>query len=71
MAAVLLGGASTNSIRISHVVVGTLLFQTLLTTALPVANQLLPDSGLSEIIRIVVSNGIILYALTQAGGEKK
>lgn len=71
VAAVLLGGASTNSIRISHVVVGTLLFQTLLTTALPVANQLLPDSGLSEIIRIVVSNGIILYALTQAGGEKK
>ena len=49
---------------------GTLLFQTMLTTALPVANMLLPDGNLSEVFRIIVQNGIILYALSQAGGEK-
>lgn len=47
--------------------IGTILFQGLLTIALPVANKILPDSSLSEIVRIVISNGIILYALTKAG----
>ena len=68
VAAVLLGGATAKSCKISHVIIGTLLFQALLTIALPVANQLLPEGGLSEVIRIIVSNGIILYALSQTGG---
>lgn len=71
VAAALLGGASTSKIRISHVIVGTLLFQSLLTIALPVANVLLPEGNLSEVIRLIVSNGIILFALTQAGGGKE
>lgn len=69
VAAVLLGGASTNQIKISHVVIGTLLYQTLMTVAIPVANSLVPEGGLAEIARIAVSNGIILYALTQSGGK--
>lgn len=68
VAAVLLGGATSKSCKISHVILGTFLFQALLTIALPVANQLLPEGNLSEVIRIIVSNGIILYALAQTGG---
>lgn len=71
VAAVLLGGASTGNAKISHVIIGTFMFQALLTIALPVANLLMPDGNLSEIFRIIVSNGIILYALSQAGGQQK
>ena len=70
VAAALLGGASTSKIKISHVLVGTLLFQSLLVIALPVANELMPEGNLSEVIRLIVSNGIILFALAQAGGGK-
>lgn len=70
VAAVLLGGASTSDIKISHVVIGTFLFQALITIAMPVANQLAPEGGLSDVSRIIVSNAIILYALTQSGGKK-
>ncbi len=69
VAAVLLGGATAKSCKISHVILGTFLYQALLTIALPVANQLLPEGGLSEVIRLIVSNGIILYALSQTGGS--
>lgn len=69
VAAVLLGGATAKSCKISHVILGTFLFQALLTVALPVVNLLMPEGGMSEVIRIIVSNGIILYALTQSGGE--
>lgn len=68
VAAILIGGASATNAKISHVLLGTLLFQGLLTVALPVANKLVTEGNLAEIARIVVSNGIILYALTKAGG---
>jgi simple sugar transport system permease protein len=68
VAAALLGGASTSKISIFNVVLGTFLFQALLTIALPVANIVMPEGNLSEVIRIIVSNGVILYALAQAGG---
>lgn len=71
VAAALLGGASTNNIKISHVVVGTLMFQSLLTISMPVVNLMFPDSNMSEVIRMIVSNGIILYALTQGGGKSE
>ncbi|MFZ2331036.1 MAG: ABC transporter permease [Atribacterota bacterium] len=69
VAAVLIGGASTSKITISHVIIGTFLFQGLLTVALPVANQMFPEGNLSEVLRMIVQNGIILYALTKMGGE--
>jgi simple sugar transport system permease protein len=71
VAAILIGGATAKRAQVSHVIIGTLLFQGLLTVALPVANELLPGSSLSEILRMIVQNGIILYALTKvnSGGE--
>ncbi|MBB6218257.1 simple sugar transport system permease protein [Anaerosolibacter carboniphilus] len=68
VAAILIGGASIKNAKISHVILGTFLFQALLTIALPVANKMVTEGNLSEVLRIIVSNGIILYALTQAGG---
>lgn len=68
VAAVLIGGASAKKASISHVIIGTFLFQGLLAVAMPVANKLVPTGNLAEVVRIVVSNGIILYALTKAGG---
>lgn len=69
VAAILIGGATIKNASISHVLIGTLLFQGLLVVALPVANNVVSLGSLAEITRIVVSNGIILYALTQGGGE--
>ncbi len=65
VAAVLIGGATASRAKVSHVVIGVFLFQGLLTTALPVANELFAGTDLSEIMRMIVQNGIILYALTQ------
>ncbi len=71
VAAVLIGGATASRAKVSHVIIGTIIFQGLLTTALPVANKLFEGTDLSEILRMVIQNGIILYALTQVkGGDK-
>jgi simple sugar transport system permease protein len=71
VAAVLIGGASVRKSRIIHVLVGTLIFQGLMSTSLPVANELFAGTDLSETLRMIIQNGIILYALMQAGGGKK
>ncbi|MDW7671307.1 MAG: ABC transporter permease [Bacillota bacterium] len=69
VAAVLIGGATVRKANIANVIIGAFLFQSLLVVSLPVANKILSDvSSLAEIARIVISNGIILYALTQIGG---
>ena len=69
--AILIGGASTTRCKISHVLIGTFLFQGVLTLGMPVANVLVPGSTISETLRILISNGIILYALTKSGGESR
>jgi len=69
--AILIGGASTSRAKISHVLIGTFLFQGVLTLGMPVANALVPQSTISETMRILISNGIILYALTKSGGESR
>jgi len=38
---------------------------------MPVANALISGSTIAETIRILVTNGIILYALTKSGGESR
>ncbi len=68
VAAILIGGASTTRAKISHVIVGTFLFQGILVVALPVANKLFAGTDISDIMRIIVSNGIIIYALTKVKG---
>ncbi len=65
VAAVLIGGATAQRAKVSHVIIGVILFQGLLAVALPVLNALAPEGNLSEIIRVIVQNGIILYALTK------
>lgn len=65
VAAILIGGASAKNASISNVLIGTFLFQGILTLAMPVANKVAPNGNLAEIIRILVSNGIIVYALTK------
>ena len=69
--AILIGGASTSRCKISHVIIGTFLFQGVLTLGMPVANALVPQSTISETMRILISNGIILYALTKSGGDSR
>ncbi|MGI6739044.1 MAG: ABC transporter permease subunit [Christensenellales bacterium] len=69
--AILIGGASTTRAKISHVIIGTFLFQGVLTLGMPVANELVPGSTISETMRILISNGIILYALTKSGGDTR
>jgi len=64
VAALLIGGASVNKASMVNVLVGTILFQGLLTMTPSVINSLL-QNDMSEVIRIMVSNGIILYALTR------
>ncbi len=65
VAALLIGGGSVVRASVSHVIIGTLLFQTLLTIALPVTNELL-SGDLSEVARVIAANGMILYALTRS-----
>jgi len=71
VAAILIGGASARRANMLHVILGTFLFQGLLTISLPVANKIITEGNLSEVLRIIVQNGIILYALTKvsSGGD--
>ncbi|NLJ80080.1 MAG: ABC transporter permease, partial [Firmicutes bacterium] len=70
VAAILIGGASTREAKVINAVFGVVLFQALLTIAMPVTNKLV-QGNISEIARMIVSNGMILYALTRlTGGEQ-
>lgn len=71
IAAVLIGGATPSRVTVANVVLGTVMFQSLLTIAVPVANAIIPEGNLSEVVRTIVSNGIILYALAGMQGGKK
>jgi simple sugar transport system permease protein len=64
IAALLLGGASAEKASIKNVIIGTFLFQGILSMAPSVINNII-QSDMSETIRIIVSNGMIVYALTR------
>lgn len=64
VSAILIGGASVNKASITNVIIGTLLFQGILTMTPSVMNSAI-HTDMSEVIRIIVSNGMILYALTR------
>lgn len=70
VAAILLGGASVNKASIFNVVIGTILYQAIVTTTPNVINSLIA-LDISDVIRIVVSNGVILFALTRKIEEPK
>lgn len=69
--AILIGGASVSKAKVSHVFIGVFLFEGVLTLGQQVANAAVAGGGLSEVMRIMISNGIILYALTQSGGDSR
>lgn len=64
VSAILIGGASVNKASILHVILGTFLFQGIVTMTPTVMNSLI-RMDMSEVIRIIVSQGMILYALTR------
>ncbi|MBQ7068568.1 MAG: ABC transporter permease [Synergistaceae bacterium] len=64
VASILLGGASVNKASILNVIIGTFLFQGILTMTPSVFNSVF-QTDMSEVIRLIVSNGMILYALTR------
>lgn len=64
VSAILIGGASVNKASITNVIIGTFLFQGILTMTPSVMNSAI-QTDMSEVIRIIVSNGMILYALTR------
>jgi simple sugar transport system permease protein len=66
VACLLIGGASVSRATLTHVVIGTVLFQSILTVALPVTSQVV-RGDFSETARLIIQNGMILYALTRRG----
>ena len=64
VSAILIGGASVNKASVANVIIGTILFQGIVTMTPTVMNSMI-HMDISEVIRIIVSNGMILYALTR------
>lgn len=72
ISAILIGGSSGKKTNIKMAILGTYLFQSIYLLSVPLANQLLLPE-ISEILRMLITNAIILYALLQnkKGGVKK
>ena len=70
VAAILLGGASVNKASIFNVVIGVILYQAIISIVPSVLNGLIA-LDISDVIRTIVSNGVILYALTRNTEEGK
>jgi simple sugar transport system permease protein len=64
VAAILIGGAGVNKASLTNVFLGVTLYQGILTMTPLIFNALL-KLDMSDVIRIIVSNGMILYALTR------
>ncbi|MDQ0508182.1 autoinducer 2 ABC transporter permease LsrC [Aedoeadaptatus ivorii] len=64
VAALLIGGASINKASIPNVIIGTFLFQGIITLTPTVINGAL-NIDISEILRLIITNGMIVYALTR------
>lgn len=70
VAAILIGGASVNKASLVHVLVGTFLYQGIVTMTPSVINSVM-KADMSDVIRVIVSNGMILYALTRRPAEAR
>ena len=64
VSAILIGGASVNKASITNVIIGTILFQGIVTMTPTVMNNMI-HMDMSEVVRMIASNGMILYALTR------
>jgi len=65
VACILVGGASKERAKVTNVIVGTFLFQGLLAISIPVFARILEGADVVNPLRMVIQNGIILYALTR------
>jgi len=63
IAAILIGGAALRKASIANVLIGALLFQAIVTVGPMVAGEAFGD--VAEALRMVISNGMVLYALTR------
>ena len=70
VSAILIGGASVNKASITNVIIGTILYQGIVSMTPSVMNSLI-HTDMSEVLRIIVSNGMILYALTRKSGASR
>ncbi|MBU5255991.1 ABC transporter permease subunit [Tissierella praeacuta] len=66
VSAILIGGASKKKATVFQAMLGTYLYQTTSLLSVPVANAILIPE-MSEVIRMIVTNGIILYAFLYEG----
>jgi len=70
VACILVGGATGQRAKVTNVIVGAILFQGLLAIALPVFTRVIAGTdvdgldGVVNQIRMIIQNGIILYALS-------
>ena len=64
VSALLIGGASVNKASITNVIIGTFLFQGILTMTPTVMNAMI-HTDMSDVVRVIASQGMILYALTR------
>ncbi|MDR2898728.1 MAG: ABC transporter permease [Clostridiales bacterium] len=64
VASILLGGASINKSTIINVLVGAFLFQGIVTMTPSVINGAI-NIDISEVLRLIISYGMIVYALTR------
>lgn len=68
VASVLIGGSTTTKATIMNVIIGTFLYQGLIIFTPPVSNYLLAGTDISDTMRQIIQNGVILYALAKSKG---
>lgn len=68
--AIFLGGSLGHRTAVVQAVFGTFLFQTTYVISGPIANALLVPE-VAEIFRMILTNGVILYAMLYEGGRRR
>jgi len=68
--AIFLGGSLGHRTAVIQAVIGTFLFQTTYVISGPIANALLVPE-VAEIFRMILTNGVILYAMLYEGGRRR
>jgi simple sugar transport system permease protein len=66
--AILIGGSIAGRTTVINVIIGTFLFHTIYILSGPLANDLLVPE-MAEIFRLMLTNGVIFFAMLHAGGR--
>jgi len=69
ISSILIGGCIGKKATLFHAILGTFLYQSIYLLSTPIANQLLVPE-MAEIIRMIITNGIILYAFLKQERRK-